>query len=73
MTIKIRITPRGLTLRYTGADARRAFDKLAADIDGQYLTEGRKPLPNRSKTDRRGVGASQGLRASVARVSGGAL
>ena len=50
MSITVRETPKGITIRTTGADAVRLLEHMAAAISPQAPASAPKPVPNRPKT-----------------------
>ncbi|GKS97021.1 hypothetical protein [Acidovorax sp. SUPP2825] len=66
MTIRVRQTSRGTTIRFTGADADRAFRGFAAALGAKGAADAQKPVPNRPKANAGAPGAEMPQSVSVA-------
>ncbi|WCM88531.1 hypothetical protein [Acidovorax sp. NCPPB 3576] len=66
MTIRIRETTRGTTIRFTGADASRALGEIAAALEAKGAADAQKPVPNRPKANAGAPGAETPHSVSVA-------
>lgn len=66
MTIRVRQTPSGTTVRFTGADASRAFGVIAAALGAKAAADAQKPVPNRPKANAGAPGAETPHSVSVA-------
>lgn len=66
MSITVRETAKGITIRTTGADAARLLEHLAAAISPQAPSDAPKPVPNRPKDEAGVLGAAKLESVSVA-------
>lgn len=66
MSITIRETRNGLSIRTTGADAQRVLRAVTASLVPESAAVASKPVPNRSKPDVGATGAAQSLSVRVA-------
>lgn len=58
MSITVRETAKGITIRTTGADAVRLLSHMAAALSPQAFTTAPNPVPNRPKTKVGALGAA---------------
>lgn len=66
MSITVRETSKGVTIRTTGADAARLLEHMAAAISPQAPSGVQEPVPNRPKDKTGALGAVQLESVSVA-------
>ena len=66
MSITVRETAKGITIRTTGADAVRLLEHMAAAISPQAPASAPKPVPNRPKNKTGVLGAAGAQKASTA-------
>ncbi|NMM75377.1 hypothetical protein B2J88_20220 [Rhodococcus sp. SRB_17] len=66
MSITVRETSKGITIRTTGADAARLLAHVAAAISPKAASDAQESLPNRPKTKTGALGAAKPESVSVA-------
>lgn len=69
MTITIRDSAKGVTIRAVGVDAAKIRKAIAVSLAPELAENGQEPLPNAPKGNSRGTGAPIGLRISQAAAS----
>lgn len=62
MTITIRDSAKGVTIRAVGVDAAKIRKAIAVSLAPELAENGQEPLPNAPKSISRGSGAPIGLR-----------